>query len=44
MRADDAHGYLVLHITAVCTWHRAAMVVIVFRVTDKICLQTFASV
>ena len=42
MRADDAHGYLVLHITAVCTWHRAAMVVIVVRLTHKICLQTFA--
>ena len=44
MDADDAHGYPVLHITAVCTWHRAVMVVIVFRVTDKICLETFASV
>ena len=36
MRADDAHGYLVLHITAVRTWHQAAMEVIVVRQTDQI--------
>ena len=29
MCADDAHGYPILHITAVRTWHWAAMVVIV---------------
>ena len=43
MRADGAHGYTVLHITVVCTWHRAAMVVIVVRLAGKICFQTFAS-
>ena len=36
MDADDAHGYPVLHITAVRTWHRAAMVVIVVRQTGQI--------
>ena len=36
MGADDAHGYPVLHTTAVRTWHRAAMVVIVVRQTDQI--------
>ena len=36
MGADDAHGYPILHTTAVRTWHRAAMVVTVVRQTDQI--------
>ena len=36
MGADDAHGYRVLHITAIRTWHRAAMVLLVVRQTDQI--------
>ena len=36
MEADDAHGYPALHTTAVRTWHRAAMAVIVVGHTDQI--------
>ena len=36
MGADDARGYPILHTTAVRTWPRAAMVVIVVRQTDEI--------
>ena len=36
MGADDAHGYPILHITAVRTWHWADMVVIVVRQTDLV--------
>ena len=36
MGADDAHSDPALHITAIRTWHQAAMVVIVVRQTDQI--------
>ena len=36
MGANDANGDPALHITAIRTWHRAAMVIIVVRQTDQI--------
>ena len=36
MGADDAHGYPVLHTTAIRTWHRATMVVIAVHHTGQI--------
>ena len=39
MGADDAHGAPALHITAVRTWHRAAMVLLVVYQTNQIQLS-----
>ena len=39
MGADDAHGAPALHITAIRTWHQAAMVVIVVPQTDQIAIS-----
>ena len=39
MDADDAHGDPALHITAIRTWHQAAMVVTVVPQTDQIAIS-----
>ena len=39
MGADDAHGAPALHITAIRTWHRAAMVLLVVHQTNQIQLS-----
>ena len=39
MGADDAHGAPALHITAIRTWHRAAMVLLVVYQTNQIQLS-----
>ena len=39
MGANDAHGDPALHITAIRTWHQAAMVVTVVPQTDQIAIS-----
>ena len=39
MGADDAHSDPALHITAIRTWHQAAMVVTVVPQTDQIAIS-----
>ena len=43
MDAEDAHGYPALHITAIRTWHQAAMAVIVVPQTDQIAMSAHSA-
>ena len=43
MGANDAHGDPALHITAIRTWHQAAMVIIVVPQTDQIAMSAHSA-
>ena len=43
MGADDVHSDPALHITAIRTWHQAAMVVIVVPQTDQIAMSAHSA-
>ena len=43
MGANDANGDPALHITAIRTWHQAAMVVIVVPQTDQIAMSAHSA-
>ena len=43
MGADDAHSDPTLHITAIRTWHQAAMVIIVVPQTDQIAISAHSA-